>query len=791
MRVRLLIWSLGAIFVFAAVWQFTRHPSPLPKAEPNVRKISVITIDYPLQGTVFPPEFPPPVMMWRDPGGDVSAWRIEIGFGDGTAPLRIEAEGAPLSIGRIDPRTVSSSNKKPELSAKQAAAHTWTPTEDNWSAIKAHSVDKPATIVITGYSEDKPDRVISRGKVSVQTSKDLVGAPVFYRDVPLMPSENEKGVIKPLAPEATKLIAWKLRNVGEKESRLLMDGIHTCANCHSFSANGKTLGMDMDGPRNDKGLYALVDVAPQMTISNDNLVTWSTFRGKLGSRLRVGFMSQLSPDAQHVITTVNDPGIDQTDFQRHGNPVDLIRNYYVANFKDYRFLQVFFPTRGVLAWYSRDSGLLNYLPGADDTQYVHNNAVWSPDGTYLVFARAKARDAYPEGATPAQFAGDPNEHQLQYDLYRIPFNDGKGGTATRIEGASQNGMSNSFPKISPDGKWIVFVQSKNGMLMRPDSQLFIVPAEGGVARRMNCNTPLMNSWHSFSPNSKWLVFSSKSRSPYTQLYLTHIDEKGNDSPAILIENTTAANRAANIPEFVNIPGDGMLKINAPAAEYAEHLDGAIALMNKKDFEAAISEWQKALALAPNKWHAHNSLGVALMETGKIDDAIAHYQEALAIEPEYPEACNNLGEAFLQKGKMEDAIAWFGKAVKLNPNYAVAHSNLGTVLAQSGKEDEAIVHLKKTVEISPDSASAHRNLGHALASAGYLREATDALSTSVKLSGGRDPLALHLLGRVLADMGDVQGAVLTDQQALQVASAQNNTPLIQAINAHLIPLLQQQ
>ena len=70
---------------------------------------------------------------------------------------------------------------------------------------------------------------------------------------------------------------------------------------------------------------------------------------------------------------------------------------------------------------------------------------------------------------------------------------------------------------------------------------------------MRCNTPLMNSWHSFSPNGRWLVFSSKSRSPYTQMFLTHLDEEGNDSPAILIENATAANRAVNIPEFVNIP----------------------------------------------------------------------------------------------------------------------------------------------------------------------------------------------------------------------------------------------
>ena len=89
-----------------------------------------------------------------------------------------------------------------------------------------------------------------------------------------------------------------------------------------------------------------------------------------------------------------------------------------------------------------------------------------------------------KGQAPALQANDPNETQIQYDLYRIPFNDGKGGTPEPIEGASQNGMSNNFPKVSPDGRWIVFVKCKNGQLMRPDSQLYIVPFEGG--RRAAC-----------------------------------------------------------------------------------------------------------------------------------------------------------------------------------------------------------------------------------------------------------------------------------------------------------------
>jgi hypothetical protein len=187
----------------------------------------------------------------------------------------------------------------------------------------------------------------------------------------------------------------------------------------------------------------------------------------------------------------------------------------------------------------------------------------------------------------AEYANDPNETQIQYDLCRIPFNNGKGGRAEPIAGASGNGMSNSFPKVSPDGRWIVFVQSRNALLMRPDSQLYIVPAEGGQARRMRSNTPLMNSWHSFSPNGRWLVFSSKGRSPYTQMYLTHLDDQGNDSPAILIEDATAANRAVNIPEFVNIPPDGLVSIEIPVTEFYRRFDVAWSLADKGRLWSAI------------------------------------------------------------------------------------------------------------------------------------------------------------------------------------------------------------
>ena len=123
-------------------------------------------------------------------------------------------------------------------------------------------------------------------------------------------------------------------------------------------------------------------------------------------------------------------------------------------------------------------------------------------------------------------------------------------------------MSNYFARYSPDGRWIVFCRARSYMLLQPDSELYIIPAEGGEARRLHGNTRRMNSWHSWSPNGKWLVFSSKGWSDYTQLCLTHIDENGESTPPVLLSHLTARDRAGNIPEFVNIDPHAIATIHA-------------------------------------------------------------------------------------------------------------------------------------------------------------------------------------------------------------------------------------
>jgi len=58
--------------------------------------------------------------------------------------------------------------------------------------IKLRSSGHKATITIAGVPAGGEGAAVSRGAVIMETSRDPVKAPIFYRDVPLIPSKGER-----------------------------------------------------------------------------------------------------------------------------------------------------------------------------------------------------------------------------------------------------------------------------------------------------------------------------------------------------------------------------------------------------------------------------------------------------------------------------------------------------------------------------------------------------------------------------------------------------------------------
>ncbi len=692
----------------------------------SARLAAEITVDYPFPQSIFPPDMVGPTFLFHDRAAS-ALWLIDIAVAGQKGHILALADGRKPEA-EIDPRCGTHTDEYQEP-AYQASAKGWTADAEIWGLLTRFP-ETDITVAFHGLSEPdwrRPDAAVallSRGTIVLSVSRDPVGAPIVYRDVPLMPTTTQQGVIKPLADGALPLVEWRLRDLARPASLLLMKDLPTCANCHSFSNDGKYLGLDMDGPSGDKGAYAFAAVEPKMVITQDRVFSWNAIDPSRGT---FGLFSRVSPDGRYIVSTVRE-------------------SMFVTNYMDFRFLQTFYPTRGLLAVKDRETGRISLLPGADDPRFVHTNANWTPDGRTLVFLRGRAKDSEVTGERPLR-ANDPNEVQIQYDICTIPFNEGRGGEARPLPGASGNGKSHSFPKVSPDGRWIVWVQAHNGLLMRPDSELYIMRLDGGTPRRMSCNLAPMNSWHSFSPNGRWLVFASKAFSPYTQMFLTHIDEEGNDSPAVLIPNSTAANRAVNIPEFAAIPAGGLLSIDAPAVDYRRYVDRGLALIASRDLAGAFAElsqaermkpdypemlaalgyyyretgdvdravgyFEKTIALDPRNWAALNLYGMTLFRQKKYDEAMAKFEAAIAIYPinslSLANSLANMGGVEYARGSRDKAKAYFERALAANAQYVEARSNLAALLIREGKYAEAAGHYEKYLEIIPGDAEVLANL----------------------------------------------------------------------------------
>ena len=274
----------------------------------------------------------------------------------------------------------------------------------------------------------------------------------------------------------------------------------------------------------------------------------------------------------------------------------MIDSYYVTNFMDYRFLQVFFPTRGILEYYNRATDCASRCRAPTIRSTCRLMAYGVPTASTSSLPAPKHAIHGRRDNCSATHATDPNETQIQYDLYQDSIQRWQrrygGAHRWRVRKWDEQQLPQDLAGRQMD---CLMCSARTASLCGPTASSTSSPPVEDGPRRLRANTRLMNSWHSWSPNGRWLVFSSKARSPYTQMYLTHIDENGNSSPAILIDNATASNRAVNIPEFVNINPDGIDKIEVHVADGANGLR-AVASRIGKDNSSAYREYEESTSI---------------------------------------------------------------------------------------------------------------------------------------------------------------------------------------------------
>jgi hypothetical protein len=175
---------------------------------------------------------------------------------------------------------------------------------------------------------------------------------------------------------------------------------------------------------------------------------------------------------------------------------------------------------------------------------------WSPDGKYLYFCRA------------FQIGQEYDYKQIKYNLFRVSFDIDKRsfGEAELVFDASLISKSVAFPRISPNGRFLVLTVSDYGCfpIWHKEADLYSIDLVNFKATRLDLNSDYSDSYHSWSSNSKWLAFSSKRGDGLTaRPYISYIDENGIAyKPFILPQKDPEFYekflKSFNIPEFSTV-----------------------------------------------------------------------------------------------------------------------------------------------------------------------------------------------------------------------------------------------
>ena len=220
------------------------HPGEIWAAYQAGGQYAELEITYPFDGALFPPEIIAPTFRWKDKNAEVDTWLVWIEFEDKKNGLGFLA------------------NKKQ-----------WTPSGKHWESIKRRSLETEARVSVVGVKRATPEKILSAGEITISTSSDEVGAPLFYREVNLPFSDAVRDPTR---------IRWRFGEISSKtQPPIILEKLPVCGNCHSFSANGSVLGMDVDYA-NDKGSYAIAPVVEEMVLDKGNIITWGNYKKEDG-----------------------------------------------------------------------------------------------------------------------------------------------------------------------------------------------------------------------------------------------------------------------------------------------------------------------------------------------------------------------------------------------------------------------------------------------------------------------------------------------------------------------------
>ncbi|MCP4614516.1 MAG: hypothetical protein GY845_38035 [Planctomycetes bacterium] len=278
------------------------------------------------------------------------------------------------------------------------------------------------------------------------------------------------------------------------ESTILNNGYfkHGCVNCHAFCGN-----------RTEK---MLLGIRSPVYGSSALLIEGEKVK-KIGTKF--GYTSW-HPSGRVAAFSVN-----------------KVRQLFHAAASEVRDVMDF---DSLMSYYLVESQSVKTTPILARKDRLETYPTWSPDGRYLYFCSAPVTWS-DKTVVPESY------DQIRYDLVRARYNIDRDlwGPLESVLSAEDTDLSILLPRISPDGRWLLFCMCNYGCfpVYQNSSDLYMMDLEAAKQtgnfsyERLDINSSESESWHSFSSNSRWIVFSSKRDSGvFTRTYIAYIDKAG-------------------------------------------------------------------------------------------------------------------------------------------------------------------------------------------------------------------------------------------------------------------------
>lgn len=371
-------------------------------------------------------------------------------------------------------------------------------------------------------------------EVYAQNKEGWISFVPFYMTVAEDPIDQyiSYRVIQPsyVAYELLSINQRDLTNFDEKEiyNNMLVSGENSgqCINCHSYK-NYKTDNMQFHMRQANGGTVIVSNGVPRKV----DLKTDST--------LSAGVYPSWHPTKNYIAYSTNMTG--QSFHTKDPQKVEV---------QD---------TKSDLILYDVERNEVSKISAEENELEIY--PWWSPDGKTLYYGSAffEYKDTVPNETESIS-----RYKEVKYDLYCKSFD-----TETKTFGekelvfsASSINKSATLPRISPDGKYLMFTMGEWGCfhIWHHDSDIYLMDlATKSVRKLENVNSEGPESYHSWSSNGRWIIISSRRNdNNYTRPFIAYFDKQGFAHKAFELpqedpEFHELFTRSYNIPEFMIEP----------------------------------------------------------------------------------------------------------------------------------------------------------------------------------------------------------------------------------------------